>query len=302
MTYGSPSGADDMPRYLAAVRGGKPAPAQLVAEFRSRYEQIGGSPLVSVTQRQRAALESRLGSGWGVAIGMRFSPPTIEEGLGELVARGATSIVGIVLSPQYSGLLMDGYRAALNDAARRLVDRVVLRIAGPWHEEPGLVEAFAERIREGLDDLPPAERDAVPVVLSAHSIPRRVAERDAAYVEQLRATAETVANRAGLAPERWRFAWQSAAHEPGEWMRPDLVELFPELAAAGHRSVLVAPIQFLADHLEVLYDIDIAAARQARAAGLRFVRARSLGTHPRLIDALAGVTQRVAAAHDREAA
>jgi ferrochelatase len=173
-----------------------------------------------------------------------------------------------------------------------------IRIAGAWHLEPGFVEALAGRIREGLAAFPAGERDRVPLLLTAHSLPRRVAESEPDYLEQLRATAESVARDAGIAPDRWTFCWQSAGHEPGEWMKPDFADLMPELAARGHRSVLVAPIQFLADHLEILYDVEIGAREQAEEHGLAFNRIRSLNTDPVFIDALASVARTALAASD----
>ena len=136
----------------------------------------------------------------------------------------------------------------------------------------------------------------VPVLLTAHSLPRRVADQEPEYLAQLEETATSIAHAAGLPPERWTFCWQSAGHEPGEWMKPDFADLMPKLAESGARSVLVAPVQFLADHLEILYDVDIGAREQAEHAGLGFARIRSLNTDPGLIEALAQVARRTAAA------
>ena len=146
-----------------------------------------------------------------------------------------------------------------------------------------------------LDGLTAAEREGVSVLMTAHSLPRRVAEGEPAYLAHLHATAEAVASAAGLTADRWTFCWQSAGHEPGTWMTPDFADLMPLLAQAGHQSVVVAPIQFLADHLEILYDVEIGAREQAEAQGLRFERIASLNTDPRFIDALAAVVERTRA-------
>jgi ferrochelatase len=293
MTYGSPADLDDLPRYLAAVRGGRPVPPELVAEFRRRYELIGGSPLIPITQLQAAAVEERLladGLDARAVAGMRFSEPTIAAGLAALSEGGCHVVVGIIMSPQFSGLLMGGYQRALDEAALALgADAPEVRMAPAWHRDDRFVEAVAQRIREGLDRLPTAERDRAPVLLTAHSLPRRVAETEPAYLEQLRETAELVAARAGLPGDRWHFCWQSAGHEPGEWMKPDFADLLPGLRDAGHRSVLVAPIQFLADHLEILYDIDVGARGQAEGMGMTFGRIQSLNVMPEFVDALCGV-------------
>jgi ferrochelatase len=166
-------------------------------------------------------------------------------------------------------------------------------MAGAWHLEPAFIESVAGRIRHGLDELARADgHQTVPVLLTAHSLPRRVTDQEPGYIEQLQQTAEAIARAARLDEGQWRFCWQSAGHEPGEWMKPDFADLMPELAAEGHKSVLVAPVQFLADHLEILYDIDIGAREQAENAGLRFARIESLNVDPLFIRALAKVALR----------
>lgn len=290
MTYGSPDSLtrEDVGEYLTRVRGGREPDDELVDEFTRRYRVIGGSPLIEITRRQAAALEDRLG--WPVEVGMRFSAPWIEDGLRLLAGRGVEDVVAIVLSPQFSPLLMGGYgrdiksaRAALGDGAPRV------EVAGAWHEQPAFIDALAGRIREARVVLR-SERP-VPVLLTAHSLPRSVADQEPGYLQQLRGTAERVARASGLAPAEWRFCWQSAGHEPGLWMTPDFADLMPELAREGHRSVLVAPVQFLADHLEILYDIDIAAREQATEAGLAFARIDSLNDDPKLIEGLEAVAK-----------
>ncbi|MGH2429544.1 MAG: ferrochelatase [Candidatus Limnocylindria bacterium] len=296
MTYGSPrADLGDLARYLAAVRGGRePSPA-VIAEFRRRYELIGGSPLIPITQAQAAALEERLrddGVDARCAAGMRFSEPSVEAGLRHLTDLGCDPVIGIVMSPQHSDLLMGGYRRAIEAARAELGPSAPsVTMAPAWYREPGFSEAIAERIREGLASLP----NDTPVLLTAHSLPRRVADAEPGYLDQLRDTAELVAAAAGLAPERWFFCWQSAGHDPGEWMTPDFADILPALSDAGHRSVLVAPIQFLADHLEVLYDIDIGARKQAESAGMAFARIESLNVSPTFVGALARIARLCAA-------
>jgi ferrochelatase len=291
MTYGSPADLDDLPRYLAAVRGGRPPTDELVSEFRRRYTLIGGSPLVPITVAQAAAVESRLraaGVDARASAGMRFSPPTVADGFSRLADLGCDSVIGIIMSPQYSPMLMSGYQRALDEAQAELGPATpAARLAPAWYRSDGFLTAVAERIHEGLRRLPVEVRDDAPVLLTAHSLPRRVADQEPGYLEQLRETAELVADRAGLGRDRWHFCWQSAGHEPGEWMTPDFADLVPELSRLGHRSVLVAPIQFLADHLEVLYDVDIGAREQAEGAGMAFARIESLNLHPAFIGALA---------------
>jgi ferrochelatase len=297
MTYGSPDSLErhDVQAYLSRVRGGREPDAELVDEFTHRYRIIGGSPLVEITRRQASALEQALG--WPVAIGMRFSEPSITAGLRALSEAAVGEVAAIVLSPQYSPLLMGGYTRAI-DEARTILGRTapVATVAGSWHEEPAFVGALGRRVIAALGALSSEERAAVTVLMTAHSLPRRVAEQEPAYLAQLRETAVAVAARAGLSDTEWTFCWQSAGHEPGEWMKPDFGDLMPEIAAAGARSVLVVPIQFLADHLEILYDVDIGAREQAEQHGLAFRRIESLNVDHGLVSALAGVARRTVSA------
>lgn len=287
MTYGAPRDDADLPGYLARVRGGREPAPELVAEMRSRYARIGGSPLIGITAAQAAALEAALGPDHRVAAGMRFSEPSIAAAVGDVVTRGAEALVGVCLSPQWSPLLMGGYEQALAGAAAEA--GVPVRMAGAWHDEPLFAAALALRIAEALREIPDP---AVPLLLTAHSLPKRVFDTEQSYIAQLRETAELVATAARLGAGRWQWAYQSAGHTAEEWLRPDLKELFPALAAAGHRDVLVVPIQFLADHLEVLYDLDVAARDEAIAAGLRYHRIAMPNTQPAFIAALAAVVHR----------
>ncbi|HEV8228790.1 MAG TPA: ferrochelatase [Candidatus Limnocylindria bacterium] len=280
MTYGAPTGSADVAAYLARVRGREPAP-ELVAEMRRRYELIGGSPLIEITRAQAEALARALGPEFRVRAGMRFSAPAIEEEVRALAVEGAKRIVGVPMSPQWSDRLMAGYERAVADSSP-----VPFALARSWWCAPSFVAAVARAVQESLAELAPV---SPAVVLTAHSLPRRVFEAEPAYVEELRETARTVAEAAGL--ERWTFAYQSAGHTAEEWLRPDLVELFPSFAAAGATDVLVVPVQFLADHLEVLYDLDIAAAAQAREAGLRYHRIPMPNTRPDFIGALAAIVR-----------
>ncbi|MEX1278779.1 MAG: ferrochelatase, partial [Chloroflexota bacterium] len=230
----------------------------------------------------------------------RFSAPSIADGMRELAERGVERIAAVVLSPQFSPLLMGGYARAIEEARAELGDRAPrVDIAGAWHDEPAFIAALAGRVREALDRLPGDEVHGVTVLMTAHSLPRRVADQEPGYLAQLRDTAEAVAAGANLADGHWSFCWQSAGHEPGEWMKPDFADLLPELAAAGRRSVVVAPVQFLADHLEILYDIDVAAREQAEACGLRFHRIGSLNADPGLLDTLAAVARRTVSGRSR---
>jgi protoporphyrin/coproporphyrin ferrochelatase len=295
MTYGSPRDLDDVGAYMTRVRGGREPDAGLVAEFRRRYDSIGMSPLIRITQAQASGLEEVLGSEYRVAAGMRFSEPSVADAVGDVRSRGADRFLGLILSPQYSETLMGGYHATLQSSA----DGGAARTVGAWHLNPAFVDVLASRIRAALAGYPDELRDRVPVLLTAHSLPRRVVDREPDYVEQLQETARAVAIAADLPPEQWSFVYQSAGHTPEEWLKPDLLDVLPQLAQAGQRQVVVAPVQFLADHLETLYDIDIAGREQALAAGIEgFRRVAAPNAAPDFLDALADVVRGELAAWD----
>jgi ferrochelatase len=292
MTYGSPATLEreDVRAYLARVRNGREPDPDLVDEFTRRYRVIGGSPLIEITRGQASALAGVLG--WPVEVGMRFSEPSILAGLRALADAGVTKVAAIILSPQYSPLLMGGYGRAIHAARATLREGAPdVLVAGAWHEEPAFVAALARRVLEALARLPPEDRATVRVLMTAHSLPKRVADQEPEYLAQLRATAEAVAITAELGDRAWTFCWQSAGHEPGEWMKPDFADLMPEIAASGGTAVLVVPVQFLADHLEILYDVDVAAREQAEGCGLAFHRIETLNRDPGLIHALDAVAR-----------
>jgi ferrochelatase len=295
MTYGSPRDLDDVGAYITRVRGGREPDASLLAEFRRRYAVIGMSPLIGITRAQASALEDVLGSAFRVSAGMRFSDPSVAAAAEDLRRRGSERLLGVILSPQYSATLMGGYSQALQAAA----DGIPARTVGAWHLNPAFVDVLASRIRRTLATFDDDRRERVPVLLTAHSLPKRVVDREPQYVEQLRETAVAVARAADLPAEQWSFVYQSAGHTPEEWLKPDLLDVLPQLAQAGHRQVVVAPVQFLADHLETLYDIDVAGREQAQAAGFdSFTRVDAPNAAPDFVDALASVVRGELAAWD----
>jgi ferrochelatase len=295
MTYGSPRDLDDVSAYITRIRGGREPDATLLAEFRRRYAAIGMSPLIQITRQQATALADVLGAQYVVAAGMRFSVPSIVDAVGDLVDRGAERILGVILSPQYSPILMGGYDQAIQSA----VAGVPARTVGAWHLNPAFIDVLASRIRAALAHYPDMRRDRIPVLLTAHSLPRRVVDREPDYVNQLKETARAVAAAALLAPDQWSFVYQSAGHSPEEWLKPDLLDVLPQLAASGHTDVVVAPVQFLADHLETLYDVDIAGREQALSAGIRrFARVDAPNAEPDFVAALGNVVLGELAAWD----
>jgi ferrochelatase len=297
MTYGSPPTLDDVPSYLRSVYGGREPSEEVVAEFKRRYALIGGSPLLRITQEQAAAVEEELnrrhtdGPTFTVRAGMRFFAPFVADVVPD-AARGADALVGVIMSPQYSPILMRGYITAMETAVAALGrDDLRVAITEDWHMQPDFLQAVADRVREALDRLPPERRGATPVLLSAHSMPLRVVATEPNYIDNLKQTAAAIAERAGLASDQWQFCYQSAGHTPEEWLKPDFADLMPELAAEGKSDVLIAPVQFLADHLEILYDIEVGAREQAEEHGIIFHRTESLNTTPLFIAALASVIE-----------
>jgi ferrochelatase len=295
LTFGSAVTSDDVPAYLTSVRGGREPSAEVLDEFRMRYDVIGRSPLIDITLAQAAALQALLhdqhGSGaFIVRAGMQHSEPRIAAAVDELVALGAHTIIGVVLAPQYSPIILAGYERAAT-TAREAHPGLDLRIAGAWHTTPAWIDSLSDRLHAALASLPPDGADT-PVIFTAHSLPRSVVDRDPGYIEHLRETAAAVAERTGLDAFRWQFAYQSAGHTPEPWLTPDVKDLLPAMHDRGITTVLVAPVQFLTDHLEILYDIDVAAVQEARALGIDMRRIEMPNTSPELISALATVVQR----------
>ncbi|HSW88241.1 MAG TPA: ferrochelatase [Candidatus Saccharimonadales bacterium] len=295
MTYGSPATLDDIPEYLKRIYGGKDASGEVITEFRRRYDMIGGSPLVKITQEQATALEKELNKSgkqtFRVAAGMRFSHPFIEKVIKE-IASDADQVIGIIMSPQYSPIIMSGYVKELKETVARLQKNdLKLTIAEDWHLQPYFIQALAERVQQAIDKHPEEVRKTLTVLFSAHSMPKKVIDKEPDYINHLKETAAAVAKLLNLKDDRWMFCYQSAGHTPEEWLKPDFVDIMPELEKAGKKHVIIAPVQFLADHLEILYDVGIGAKEQAEEHGIHFARTESLNTSPLFIKALASVVE-----------
>ena len=273
MAHGTPSSMDEMPEYLKLVRGGRPASDELVAEMRHNYEAIGGrSPLTTLTLAQRDALRARLGPAVPVAVGMRNWTPFIKDAIHELAAAGVTRIVGIPLAPQFSTLSVQKYA----DAARAaLPDGMSFDAVESFHAHPLLLDAFAERLRAAEPQ--PDEL----VVFTAHALPQRVVDGGDRYTDEVAATAKGVAGRANI--KRYRVAYQSAGRTPEPWIGPDIAHTIDEESVLGVRKFLIAPIGFVCDHTEILFDIDVQAAQVAREFSTKLRRTESLNTSPTFI-------------------
>lgn len=282
MAHGTPSSLDEMPEYLRLVRGGRPPSPELVAEMRHNYAAIGGrSPLTALTFAQAEALRQQLGPDIPVAVGMRNWTPFIKDGLAELAAAGVTRVVGIPLAPQFSTLSVAKYFDA---AAAVLPPDMRFDTIPSFHTHPLLLEAFAARIAEA------GPRDDEEVVFTAHSLPERVIQAGDRYADEVAATANGVAARAGIA--RYHLAYQSAGRTPEAWIGPDLSRLVQDLAGRGSRRFLVAPIGFVCDHTEILFDVDVQAKAAAEECGSSLRRIESLNTSPLFVAMLEDVARK----------
>jgi ferrochelatase len=276
MAYGSPATAEDVPAYLADIREGRPVSPDAVDELTERYHRIGGrSPLDELTEAQRAGLERELGL--PVFVGMKHWRPRIAEAVEAALSGGADTLVGLVLAPHYSRLSIAGYRERLEDA---LQGRAKLIFVESWHDHGPFVDVLASRVR-GFDGH---------VVFTAHSLPERILRDGDPYRDQLLETSRLVADRAGLSD--WSFAFQSASATGEPWLGPDILEELDRLAANGVQRVLVCPVGFVSDHLEILWDLDIEARERAAELGLEFDLIESMNDDPAFLRALAEVVQK----------
>ena len=278
MAYGSPERLEDVPAYYADIRGGRPVRPELLADLVERYRRLGiddGSPLNAITEATRAALERELAI--PVFTGMKHWTPRIADAAERALESGAATVVGLVLAPHYSRLSIGGYRRQLEEA---LAGRAALRFVDSWHDEPGFVELLAERVR-GTD---------AHVVFTAHSLPARVLAEGDPYEEQLLETSRLVAERAALAD--WTFCYQSESPTGEPWLGPDVLDHLAALRERGVRHVLACPVGFVADHLEIRWDLDTEAADRARALDMRFERVPMPNAEPAFVHVLAGIVRR----------
>jgi ferrochelatase len=263
----------------------------LVQDFETRYRLVGHSPLIEITKDQASHLQERLGDGYIVRAGMRHSEPFIESAVADCRAAGATSLKGIILSPQFSSFIMEGYKTAFMEAAGKYdIDESCAVVAGPWETESHFIELLANRVEHSLKELQKEYGISVPVIFTAHSLPQRVVKKDPSYLRQLKNTIDAVRER--LDPKiEWYAGYQSAGHTPEEWLKPDLVDILIDLHKKETSAVLIVPIQFLADHLEILYDLDIAAREQCQEFNITYHRIELPNTDPLFIQALASVVK-----------
>ncbi len=288
MAYGTPPTSAEILPYYTDIRRGRPPTAEQLADLTRRYDAIGGtSPLAERSEAQRDALQAaldRLAPGrFVVALGLKHAAPMIETAVSDLAARGLRRIVGLVLAPHFSAFSIGQYIERTRAASEP--HGIAVTAITSWATEPAFVDFVAADLRRRLDEMPTGTK----VLFTAHSLPQRIVAAGDPYSDELRATAELVAARAGLERwNRWAVAWQSAGRTPEPWIGPDILEVISDLAGSENATgVLVAAVGFVADHLEVLYDLDIEAARHAAALGLAFARTACVNDDPAVMAALA---------------
>jgi len=281
MAYGSPERLSDVPAYYADIRGGRPIAPELLEDLVERYRRLGieeSSPLNAITEQTRVALEAELG--FPVHTGMKHWTPRIADAAAAALGGGADTVAGLVLAPHYSALSIKGYRELLE---RALGGRAELRFVESWHDEPGFVALLADRVRG----------TGAHVVFTAHSLPARILEMGDPYKEQLLETARLVADAATL--ERWSFSFQSESPTGEPWLGPDILDHLSTLHAEGVTDVLLCPIGFVSDHLEIRWDLDVEATELAHELGLRLERIEMPNDDPAFVRTLAEIVRRALA-------
>jgi protoporphyrin/coproporphyrin ferrochelatase len=277
MAYGSPERVADVPAYYADIRGGRPIRQELMDDLVARYRSLGiedSNPLNAITEATRAALQEELGL--PVYTGMKHWTPRIAEAVDAALAAGAQRLVGLVLAPHYSRLSIAGYRTLLEEAVG---DRAAVAFIDSWHDDQGFVSFLADRVRD----------TEAHVVFTAHSLPARILDEGDPYKDQLLETARLVADTAGV--EDWSFSFQSESPTGEPWLGPDILDHLEALAARGVENVLICPVGFVSDHLEIRWDIDTEAQDKARELGLQLERIEMPNDDPRFVRALADIVR-----------
>ena len=292
MAYGTPRSKEEILPYYTDIRRGRPPTDEQLQDLTNRYEAIGGlSPLKQLTEDQRDALQSELDSispnTFQVFLGLKHASPFIEETVTEVVGLGYKKIVGLVLAPHYSSYSIGQYM----DRVRAVAEPAGITVTGidSWAREEAFIDFLANDMREKLTSLP----ERTKVLFTAHSLPQRIIDGGDPYPEELRATAELVAEKVGLTRwSDWSIAWQSAGRTPEPWIGPDILEVIDSFAAQSASGepidgVLVSACGFVADHLEVLFDLDIEASKHAESHGIAFARTACVNANASVMAALA---------------
>jgi ferrochelatase len=290
MAYGTPRNIDEVLPYYTHIRRGRAPEPHLLQELIDRYEAIGGlSPLNKITADQVAGLHRALttldpDTDYNMYIGMKHWHPFIEEAVQQMVADGITEAIGVVLAPHYSTMSIGAYIKYAQESIEKHGGPRMTFVES-WHLQPLFIDSTAKRVQAALEQFPPEERDAVKIFYTAHSLPKRILQIGDPYPRQVEETAAAVSAQIGH--HNWSTAWQSAGRTPEPWLGPDILDVIREQAAQGAKGLVIAPIGFVSDHLEVLYDIDIEAKKLAGELGIKLVRPASPNDEPQFLQAVA---------------
>jgi protoporphyrin/coproporphyrin ferrochelatase len=294
MALGGPDSVDNVESYLLDVRGGRPTPAELIEEIRERYRLTGGkSPVLGIMHEVATLLEQKLNTTgaetFRIYIGMRHWHPYIKDAYAELMGGHPERLICICMAPQYSALSIGAYVKKVEEARAAVGGGFPISYVESWYRHPGLIHAIAENITQALQKFPPEVRSRVPIIFTAHSLPERILQMNDPYPEQVQGTMQAVCEH--LRPLTTRFAYQSQGRSGEKWLGPTVESTIEDLHGQGHRHVLIAPIGFLSDHLEVLYDVDIDFRRLAESKGVQLERMAMLNAGPELITILASLLE-----------
>lgn len=300
MAYGGPNSLDEVEPYLADIRGGRPTSPELLEEITERYRQIGGSsPILRITNAQAAGVEAALnasaepGVRYRTYVGMRHWHPYIGDVVPQMLADGVQRIVAIVMAPHFSRMSVGAYMGKLDKALADAGADVPVAQVESWWKEPAFVDAITRRIHAAREAKLPAEvREDAPVLFTAHSLPARILESGDPYPQELEGSVAEVVER--LQPKNWRWAFQSQGATADPWLGPTVEDTLEQLAAEGHTHVLLVPIGFVCDHVEVLFDVDIEHRHQAAELGITLERIEMLNDDPGLVVAVASAVRRQA--------
>jgi ferrochelatase len=292
MAYGTPATLDDVEPYYTHIRGGRPPAPAALENLRERYRKVGGrTPLLDLTTSVADQLQARLGAAapgaYRVYIGMKHWHPFIGEVVPRIVADGVREVIGVALAPHYSRYSLEGYRKYINQALEKVQNPFTLHFVESWQANPLFRRLIAGRIKETLAQFPAEARDQVMVLFSAHSLPEKIRAAGDPYPQELRESAAGIAQLLGLADHR--FCYQSAGMTGEPWLGPDILDYLEELHAEGVRHVLSAPFGFVAEHLEVLWDIDTEAQEKAAELGMALRRIRMPNADPEFVEVIESV-------------
>jgi ferrochelatase len=291
MAYGSPNSLDEVGDYLSQVRGGRGSSPDEIEHLKQRYRRVGGrTPLLEITASQADALEKKLlrdGMPARISFGMKHWHPFVEDVVEKISADNPPILVGVALAPHYSKLSIGGYEDSVRRGLARKNSNVQFVMVKSWHTQSSLIKALSARVSNGLNEM--TESGPTIVVFTAHSLPLRAVSTDDPYRAQLLETSQLVANDANVTD--WDFVFQSASGPHGTWLGPSLKEKISELSMSKIKQILVCPVGFVSDHLEILYDLDVEAREYANSLGIALARVSSLNDDAMFIEALAAVVR-----------